>query len=166
MNPTVQSSTSGMTSERETPYQQRGNGNLTPFADTTVYTQRGAAEMVGLGPQQLSADILSTYRSSREYRELLGIGSQISNTGIVQYEPRTTHVEAFPCPYHGPILQERLPNLHPDGLGPMDRYLAEGPSEQHAIFYRPDTGNFSTFKGCRCIEKMQSSINTDDYATK
>ena len=48
----------------------------------------------------------------------------------------------------------------------MDRYLAEGTSEQYAISYRPDTGDLSTFKSCQCIEKMESSIDTDDYAPK
>jgi len=168
MDPILHSSTSGPTFERETPYQQRGYGNPTFFAGTTAYTQYGAEETVGLEPQRPSADILSTYRSNREEHKLLGVGSQFQ-TGNAQYESRPARVdEAYTCPYHGPMFQERLMNSRSShGLGPMDRYLAEGPSERYAIIARPDaSGTLSRYNGCRCIEMMQSSINTNDYAQK
>ncbi|MCJ1264031.1 hypothetical protein MMC22_003902 [Lobaria immixta] len=55
------------------------------------------------------------------------------------------------CPYHGPIL--RMTSSHHSkgqGLDPMSRFLAEGPSDQHALFIRPDTGALSTSRGCTC----------------
>lgn len=168
MNPTIHSSTSGLPFERETPYQQRGYGNPTFFAGTTAYTQYGAEETVGLEHQRPSADILSTYRSNREEHKLLGVGSQFQ-TGNAQHESRPVHVdEAYTCPYHGPLLQERLMNSRSShGLNPMDRYLAEGPSERYAIIARPDASEpLFTYKSCRCIEMMQSSIDTNEYAQK
>ena len=164
----VHSSTPGLAFERETPYQQRGYETPTFFAGTTAYTQHGAGETVGREPQRPSTDILSTYRSNREEQELLGVGSQHLQTSNTQYEFRTVRVnEIYACPYHGPILQERLMNSRSSqGLGPMDRYLAEGPSERYAILDRPDAGYLSTYKGCHCFEMMQSSIDTKDYAQK
>lgn len=35
----------------------------------------------------------------------------------------------------------------------MDRFLAEGPAEQSALFIRSDTGELSTNKGCTCGNK-------------
>jgi hypothetical protein len=32
----------------------------------------------------------------------------------------------------------------------MTRWLAEGPSDQSALFVRPDNGNLSTSKHCEC----------------
>ena len=66
--------------------------------------------------------------------------------------------QAYVCPYHGPIVQGRLADPRSgQGPGPMDRYLAEGPSEQHAIFYRADTGELSTTRGCQCYETTQGN---------
>lgn len=48
----------------------------------------------------------------------------------------------------------------------MDRYLAEGPSERYAILHQPDAGTMSTYQGCRCIEMMESSIDTNGHAQK
>lgn len=168
MNPTTDSSAPGLTFERETLDQQRDYGNHAFFAGTTAYTQYSAEETIRPEPQRAPADIVSTNRSNREEHKLLGVGSQHFQTGTAQYESRTASVdETYACPYHGPILQERLMNSRSgQGLGPMDRYLAEGPSERYAIFDRPDAGNLSTYKGCRCLERMQSSIDTNDYAQK
>lgn len=168
MNPTIHSSTPGLPSERETPYQQRGYGNLTFVAGTTAYTQYGAEETVGQQHQRPSADLLSTYRSNREEHRLLGMGSQFQK-GNAQHDSRPVHVaEAYRCPYHGPMLQERLMNSRSSHeLNPMDRYLAEGPSERYAIIARPDASEpLSMYKGCRCTEMMQSSIDTNESAQK
>ncbi|KAK3169015.1 hypothetical protein OEA41_005463 [Lepraria neglecta] len=152
----------------ETPDQQKGSGDPTFIAGTTAHTQCGAAETFGPEPQRPSADELSTYKSNREHHDLLGVGSQTFNTGDIQYKPRTARMEETSvCPYHRLILQERLTNpCSGQGLGPMDRYLAEGPSERYAILHRPDAGTMSTYKGCRCIEMMESSIDTNDHAQK
>jgi len=36
------------------------------------------------------------------------------------------------------------------GVSPMERFLAEGPDEQSALFIRADTGKLSINKGCTC----------------
>lgn len=60
-----------------------------------------------------------------------------------------------PCLFHGSILQ--ISSAHQSqgyGLGPMSRFLAEGPSEQYAVFIRADTGALSTSRGCTCRDVL------------
>lgn len=40
------------------------------------------------------------------------------------------------------------------GLGPMDRFMAEGPAEQYAVLNRPDNGKLSIRKECICKKKI------------
>jgi hypothetical protein len=44
------------------------------------------------------------------------------------------------------------------GLDPLERFLKEGPSEQYAVFNRPDNGKLSIAKGCVCEELMRSKM--------
>ena len=75
--------------------------------------------------------------------------------------------ETLACPYHRSILQGRPTHaLSGQGLGPMDRYFAEGPSDRYAILHRPDTGNGTTHNGCRCLEIMQSNVDAKGRAQK
>lgn len=60
------------------------------------------------------------------------------------------------CPYHAQLLVMGG-NAHLNGLHPMDRFLAEGPSEQSALFIRADTGRLSTNKGCICKEVVNTT---------
>jgi hypothetical protein len=53
------------------------------------------------------------------------------------------------CPYHTQVLIMGS-NGHKKDLKPMDRFLAEGPADQSALFIRSDTGELSTNKGCTC----------------
>ena len=63
----------------------------------------------------------------------------------------TRQAQHPPCPFHGPILQVfPTPYRQGQGLDPMARFLGEGPSQQHAMFVRPDTGKLSTSRGCTC----------------
>ena len=100
----------------------------------------------------------------QQHQKLLGIGSQYFSAGKEPQRPRDVRMEeALKCPYHGPILQERL--KHPQsgkGLSPMDRFLAESPAEQSAMFRRPDTGHMSTYRACRCAEIMPSIVEAID----
>ena len=41
----------------------------------------------------------------------------------------------------------------------MARFIAEGPTEQYALFNRPDNGKLSTWKGCNCQERMLNAKN-------
>jgi hypothetical protein len=56
------------------------------------------------------------------------------------------------CRHHTRVLMMG-PNGHGKDLKPMDRFLAEGPTEQSAVFIRSDTGELSTKKGCTCRNK-------------
>jgi hypothetical protein len=44
------------------------------------------------------------------------------------------------------------------GLGPLERFLKEGPSEQYAVFNCPDNGKLSIAKGCVCEELARSKM--------
>lgn len=55
------------------------------------------------------------------------------------------------CPYHSRGVQVLGAKANQRrGLGPMDRFMAEGPSEQYAVFLRPDTGKLSISRDCIC----------------
>ncbi|KAH7384592.1 hypothetical protein BKA66DRAFT_584004 [Pyrenochaeta sp. MPI-SDFR-AT-0127] len=59
------------------------------------------------------------------------------------------------CEYHAQVLASNN-DAHTKGLDPMDRFFAEGPGEQSALFVRSDTGELSTAKGCTC----QGTVDT------
>lgn len=166
--PTTQSSTSGPTFEGENHDQQRRFGNTTFFAGTAAYTQYGVGETFDPEPQRPSANRRSQYKSTIEHRDLPAVGPHAFGASGLQQEPRTARIEeAVTCPYHGPILQERPTNPRSgQGLGPMDRYLAEGPSERYTIVHRHDAANASMYNGCWCLEMAQNSIDTKGHAQK
>ena len=61
------------------------------------------------------------------------------------------------CSYHAPILSMNLTqSSRGQGLGPMDRFMAEGSSEQSALFNRADTRKTSTWRECTCYTQRQS----------
>jgi hypothetical protein len=65
------------------------------------------------------------------------------------------------CPYHGPIFENPAGSeVRGRGFTPMDRFLAEGVSEQYALFNRPDAKELSTSK--RCICKSDEVIRQED----
>ena len=55
------------------------------------------------------------------------------------------------CPYHSrdPHMW-RVRESQNRGLGPMDRFMAEGPTDQYAVFRRPDNGKLSISRDCTC----------------
>jgi hypothetical protein len=96
--------------------------------------------------------------------DLQGIGSQFSN---IAYQPLSSHavdvmIGSSTCPYHSSILEGRPTNpelLKGEDL--MSRYLAQGPSEQYAMFYQQDSGELSTSKDCCCAETIGKSSQYD-----
>ncbi|KAA6410817.1 MAG: hypothetical protein FRX48_05127 [Lasallia pustulata] len=155
-------STSGVSGETQ---HQRMRSQASPGSSTTIsgYSQPAAMGTGRPAPPQSSTNTFATQRSTRQERDLLGLTTQASNTGQGQYGPILSPAgymqHAYICPYHGPILQGRPADPRSgQGPSPMDRYLAEGPSEQHAMFYRADTGELSTNRGCRCYELTQSNV--------
>ena len=155
-------STSGVSGETQ---HQRMRGNASLGSPTTIsgYSQSAPRGTGPPGHPQSSTNTLTTQNSIRQEHDLLGLTSQASDTGQGQYRlilsPQGTMQQVYVCPYHEPILQER-PTDPRSGLGPgpMDRFLAEGPSEQHALFYRADTGELSTNRGCRCYNMTQNNV--------
>lgn len=53
---------------------------------------------------------------------------------------------------------ELRPCSRTGALGPMDRFLKEAPSENPAVFVRPDTGKVSTSKGCICTSMSEEDV--------
>jgi hypothetical protein len=48
------------------------------------------------------------------------------------------------------ILQHTPKGTPTKDADPITRFKNEGPSEQHALFIRPDNGKLSTSKDCAC----------------
>ncbi|KAF1955044.1 hypothetical protein CC80DRAFT_110908 [Byssothecium circinans] len=69
--------------------------------------------------------------------------SQSSTASLMTTPTATT------CPYHAKVLSGAHEGTTTN-LDPMRRFLAEGPTEQSALFVRPDNGQLSTSKGCIC----------------
>lgn len=161
-------SSSGTVAGRETLDQQQGHQTPPLVMSTNAYTQHGVMETFGPGPQRPKANERFIYPTTIDHRDLHGQGSQGLSASSMQHESRTVRMdEAFMCPYHGSILQGRPTNAQSGrGLTPMDRYVAEGPSERYAILHRPDAGNGSTHNGCRCLEMMQSGVDAKSRAQK
>ena len=160
-NPTTPSSSSSLTTRRETLEQQRRHEARSPFVSTTAYTQHGVTETFGPEPHQPSANNLFAYPTTIDHNAPQGEGSQDTGVNSMQRESHVPRMEeAFMCPYHGSILQGHPTNTRSgQGLSPMDRYVAEGPSERYAVVPRPDGARVSTHNGCRCFELMQSGAD-------
>ena len=165
---TTLSSTSSLTTGRETLGQQRSHETRSPFVRTTAYTQHGVTETFGPEPRRTSANNPFAYPTTIDNHALQGGGSQATRVSRTQHGSRMPRMEeAAVCPYHGPILQGRPTNARSgQGLSPMDRYVAEGPSERYAIVPRPDGDKASTNNGCRCLDFMQSSADAKGRSQK
>ena len=136
------------------------------FAGTAAYTQYGVEETFDPEPHRSSAYKHLTYPRAIDNQDLQNEGTHTSDGSSMQHEHHTARMDrALDCPYHGPILQGRRTNARPSqGLGPMDQYLAEGPSERYAILHRPDAKRMATHNGCRCFELTQSSADAKGQA--
>ena len=166
-SPTTLAPTNGSTTGGETMSQQRNNETRTIFAGTAAYTRYGVEETFDPKPYRSSPYKHSTYPRAIEIHDLQNEGANTVGKSM-QHQPLTARIdEALHCPYHGPILQGRPTNARPTyGLAPMDRYVAEGPSERYAILHQPDTSRGATHNGCRCLELTHSSADARGQARK
>ncbi|KAH7078073.1 hypothetical protein BKA63DRAFT_564618 [Paraphoma chrysanthemicola] len=73
-----------------------------------------------------------------------------------QSSPTTSTTSAPACNYHRPVITMSEFQVTTD-LDPMNRFLAEGPNEQSALYIRGDNGQLSTSKGCTCGNGNESS---------
>ena len=148
--------------------QQRDNETRTIFAGTAAYTRYGVEETFDPEPHRSSVYKHSTYPRAIENHDLQNEGANTVGKSSIQHQPLTARMEeALHCPYHGPILQGHPTNARPNhGLGPMDRYVTEGPSERYAILHRPDSQRVATHNGCRCLELTHSSADARGQARK
>ena len=103
--------------------------------------------------------------SSFQQSSIVGIGAHVQQTSTTNTEqrpspafshPRTDGYHDHTCAYHSPII-EMGPTNGQQGhhQSPMDRFLAEGPSEQSALHVRADTGQLVTSRGCTCYREME-----------
>ncbi|KAF2853055.1 hypothetical protein T440DRAFT_515786 [Plenodomus tracheiphilus IPT5] len=60
------------------------------------------------------------------------------------------------CVYHTQCLSG-APTVPAKEMDPMERFLAEGPGEQNAVFVRGDNNQLSISKGCTCSNKGNTS---------
>ena len=138
---------------------------MTSSSARTTFARDGSTGNVSLGHQRPSAERLPAHRTNGERQSLLGVGSQTFGTGGVQYEPYTIPVgKTFVCPYHDSILQEDLTKAHTrQGLGLMDRYLAEGQSERYAISHQSIAEGAASRKNCRCTQNGEGDIHAEGH---
>ena len=163
-----QPSASSPTAKRETLDQRTQSGNRTFSTATHAYTQHGVTKTFGSEPQRPGADNGFAYPTFIGHQDLQGEGAQTPTASIMQHVPHTVPLEkALACPYHGPILQNPPTKARTgQNQSPMDRYIAEGPSERYAILPRPINRDSSTHNGCRCLEIMHSGTDDEGYAKK
>lgn len=140
--------------------QQSSSGGPTLSTRLTTHTPTNGAATGSSESERLPTDGLIGRRSNTRDHELLGIGAQFSGAGNTQRAPSVTGANLrVRCPFHGQIAPDcTRSSLAGGGLHPMDRYLAEGPLEQSAFFRRPDTGELSIHKRCRCNEIVHHSV--------
>lgn len=80
---------------------------------------------------------------------------------IVLRAPSTTK-----CRYHNSLFSNLTKNSE-GNKGIMDRFLAEGPQKEPAVFIRPDTDKPSIDKACTCIEYAEyGSKRPSPYALR
>lgn len=108
------------------------------------------------GAQKLSGSAVAAYRSQLQDHELTGMGAQFDRSSAVQSNRgrvRMEHVAG--CPGHDPTLVEASQG-HQQGLGPMDRYLAEGQAERSAMLHPRYAGEPNLTRECRCKMALRS----------
>ena len=157
-------SSSGHGSEARASYKQHqsGPGSSTLSTRLTAYTHTDNPVTGDPVPERYPAAGAPLRRSSMERNMLLGVGAQFSTTTNVRdtsvingdlMENRPCRVQETPRTLQSPFASR--------GLRPMDRYLAEGPSEQSSVISRPDTGDLSTQR-CRC----NKAVSANNHATR
>ena len=163
MNTATQPSNLGPTTTRMTLEKQGGLGNSATFASNTASVQNDPYKWPGPQPQRPYADKNFAYELDRMEHDLLGVGSHTFDNGNIQHRPYAAYLEPFGVPHHCHISQGSLVSLGPSqGLSPMDRFRAEGPSERNAILPRPDIGDISMYKCCQCNKTMQGRIGVSE----
>ena len=162
MDPSLRPVNHGLVSgpEASTQNQQNSSGSPTLSTRPTTCSSDNDAATGSSESEPLSTHVLTGRRSNTREHALLGIGAHSSGTGNIHRAPGVKEANlGTPCPFHGQI--ERGSTRSPfagGGLHPMDRYLAEGPLEGSAIVRRPDTGERSVVKRCRCNEDIHHGV--------
>ena len=155
-----QAVTTRFTTERDTPhtYEQRLEMNSAYPRDFVTSASVPTPASRSVQPQELANSSIATTRSNRMDRELLGMGAQFD--GIDVMHDRRSRFQSDPvlmCPYHSRILEKGSQGHTPgQGLGPMGRYLAEGPSDRHSMLEQRYHGGLDAMQNCRCPKTMQS----------
>ncbi|KAL8795173.1 MAG: hypothetical protein Q9195_002328 [Heterodermia aff. obscurata] len=160
----AQATTSSSTTERDTPHTheqriERSSAYLMKFG-TSAYMQAPASK--SLQRQGFPDNGLATTRSNSMDRELLGIGTQFDGINIMR-QPRgiAQSDPVLMCPRHDRIPQKRSQDHNIGrGLGPMDRYLAEGSSDRSSMPQQRYHEDLNARQNCRCTRMMQSDGRT------
>ena len=150
--------THGSNPDVDGKYQPSGYTITTSSArDTAATTKDGTGAASYRSFDRLPDNNVPPFSQPRFYQDVSYIGSHISNTNnAYDMSPIGRMGEDVACPYHGPALQGHPGSPLPDRVSDlMGRYLTEGPSQQYAIFQRPDTGRLSTYRECRCLEAIE-----------
>lgn len=135
------------------------------FSTSTAYTPSSLNETTTHADQQSMAELYYAQNHHAERPQTYDLSqAALSTIGLDHhwFSSQGPHTgQTLMCPYHSPIFQGNAPKAE-RGLGPMARYFTAAPSEQYAIFNKPNTEALSTSKGCRCLEVLQLSIDTEE----
>ena len=84
------------------------------------------------------------------------MGAQFNGANIVRDTPDKEWMErVVMCPRHGLVLQKHVQSHSASqGIAPMDRYLAERPSQRYAVLGQRYAEGPVPSQGCRCMEMM------------
>ncbi|EKG19402.1 hypothetical protein MPH_03265 [Macrophomina phaseolina MS6] len=85
-------------------------------------------------------------------------GTSASASPSGYYPSQNSAVHTTTCSYHKPLLQLQTHTpIYASTIShdPLSRFLAEGPSEQSALYIQSDNGNTSLTRNCTCGHPMQ-----------
>ena len=133
------------------------------FPKSSSYVARAEGYIKSISnasPQEPSSDKALKDRAERQRHDLLGIDLQsVDRSNIRQEDHLTRDGKEHKCPYHSPRSHDCLTDPRYSQSSPMDRYLAEGPSERSTVLQQRYRQDRSTCEGCRCPDITGSMTN-------
>jgi hypothetical protein len=161
-NPPVNTVINGISTQGPPDSVAVGHNKLPSFAEIIADPHSSQDRVESQATQPSSGDREKLQKFAEEdlgHQELSSHGvSRINTQYPSMYSQQQQLTPALICAYHDPIFHGSCHGAAPD-LRPLERYLAERSSEQHAIFIRPDNGELSIKKGCQCLEIIQLVVD-------
>ena len=134
-------------------------------ADATARTEGYVQGISDIPAQYPSSDKALEYKAEKQRYDLLGVGMHsLEHKSTHDEDHIARHGNEEKCPYHRHPFQDRLTGPRYSQASPMDRYLAEGPSERSAVLPQPYRQSNSARTGCRCPD-ITGSMGNGNHGT-